>query len=247
VIRRGTRSGAVLCLALAGTCATAQAHDLITAEAAQRYLAQADAHLSVLKAKTPPARRAEASYGMGRMLDEIRDLLNRDLAEHGRVQGLPTEYLVQSLQGRGVGLQVDPQLRRFPANLRWYREALAAAPDGAQSADATFRLLQGWFYDSFTDDPLQPRDQPWEKLQEQVQLGERLLQRYPQHAEREEAQFIVLVHYVQAARAAPEPSARASYGARAQQAAAQFRTRYPESLRVAAVDVLLESLPAQPQ
>jgi hypothetical protein len=223
VIGVGRLAGAVLWLGLAGAWLPARSHDLITAEAAQRYLAQADAYLTALKPRQPALRRAEASYEMGRMLDEIRDLLNRDLAEHGRLQGLPTEYLVKSLQSRGVALQVDAQLGRFPANLRWYQDALAAVPDGAQSADAMFRLLQGWFYDSFTDDPLQPRGQPWTKLQEQMQLGERLLQRHPAHAEREEAQFIVFVHYVQAARGAPDAANRSAYAARARQAAADFR------------------------
>jgi hypothetical protein len=182
---------------------------------------------------------------MGRMLDEIRDLLNRDLAEHGRLQGLPTEYLVKTLQSRGVALQVDAQLGRFPANLRYYRDALTAAPDGPHAGDAIFRLLQGSFYDSFTDDPLRPRQQDWRQLQDQIQLGERLLQGFPQHPEREEAQFIVTVHYVQAARSGPDATTRTGYAARARRAAAAFRERYPDSLRVPAVDVLLESLPGQ--
>jgi hypothetical protein len=51
------------------------------------------------------------------------------------------------------------------------------------------------------------------------------------------------VHYVQAARRGPDAATRAAYAGRARTAAAGFRTRYPESMRVAAVDVLLESLP----
>jgi hypothetical protein len=232
---------AALCVGAAAACA----HDLITAEAAARYLAQADRLLTVLRSEDPAPRRAEASTTLGRQLDEIRDLLNRDLAAHGRLQGLPTEYLVGALRERGVRLQVDPALGRYPANLSYYRDALALAPDGPHAADASLRLLQGYFYDSFTDDPLQPREQSWHRLQEQIQLGERFLHRNPQHADREEVEFILAVHYVQAARSGPDAATRLAYSARARRAASSFRTRYPDSMRVAAVEVLMESLPAR--
>jgi hypothetical protein len=226
-------------------CASAAAHDLITAEAAEGYLARADRDLAVLRSRDAAVDRARASYELGRLLDEVRDLLNRDLAAHGRVQGLATEYLVSALQGRRLSLQVDAALGRYPAALSYYRAALALAPDGALSADAAFRLLQGYFYDSFTDDPLQPREQGWGALREQIQLGERLLHQHPQHPEREEAEFIVAVHYVQAARRGPDAATRSAFSERARSAGARFRARYPDSMRVAAVDVLLESLPAR--
>jgi hypothetical protein len=239
-VRAALLGAALLCL-----CGGAGAHDLITAEAAEAYLAQAERNLALLKSKAPAPQRAEASHALGRMLDEIRELLNRDLAAHGRLQGLPTEYLVSALQARGVSLQIDPGLGRYPANLRYYRDALTLAPDGAHAADAGLRLLQGYFYDSFTDDPLQPREQSWRELQEQIRIGERFLQRSPRHAEREEAEFILAVHYVQAARSGPDSSTRRAYAERARRAAADFRTRYPDSMRVAAIDVLVESLPVQ--
>jgi tetratricopeptide (TPR) repeat protein len=238
-------SGAALAALLWLCSACASAHDLLTAEAAERYLAQADRHLAVLKSKDALPLRAEASYALGRLLDEVRDLLNRDLAAHGRLQGLPTEYLVGALQGRGVRLQVDRDLGRYPANLRYYRDALALAPDGVHAGDAELRLLQGYFYDSFTDDPLQPRAQSWRRLQEQILTGERFLHRNPQHAEREEAEFILAVHYVQAARSGPDSTTRFTYAERARRSAADFRARHPDSMRVAAIDVLMESLPAR--
>lgn len=226
----------------AGLAALAAAHDLITDGAAERYLAQAGAQLAMLDARQPTAQRAQASYALGRMLDEIRDLLNRDLATHGRVQGLATQRLVAELDARGLPLRVSPQLGRFPANLAYYREALRLSPDGPRAADAASALLQGYFYDSFGDDPLQPRDQSWSRLEEQIGIGERFLERAPRHAEREEGEFIVLVHYIQAARSAPDAAARTQYARRARQAAERFAARYPDSMRTAALPVLLERL-----
>ena len=96
---------------LACLAAPAPAHDLITGEAAERYLAQAVEQLARLDARQPTAQRAQANYALGRMLDEIRDLLNRDLATHGRVQGLPTQRLIVELDARGLRLSVSSQLK----------------------------------------------------------------------------------------------------------------------------------------
>jgi hypothetical protein len=240
-----TSRPALACAGVLFAClaSPAPAHDLITGEAAERYLVQAVEQLELLDAQQPAAQRAQASYALGRMLDEIRDLLNRDLATHGRVQGLPTQRLIAELDARGLRLSVSPQLGRFPANLDYYREALRLAPDGPRAADAAFALLQGYFYDSFGDDPLQPRDQSWSRLAEQIALGERVLERAPAHPEREEAEFILMVHYVQAARSAPDATTRTRYAQRARQAAERFAARYPDSMRAAALPVLLEDLP----
>jgi hypothetical protein len=233
---------AVCALTLLGGAA-GYAHDLITAEAAERYLAQAQDNRRVVQSRAPAVQRAQARYALGSMLDEIRDLLNRDIATHGKVQGLPSEYLVAALAANGTPLTTLPGSARFPANLEHYRESLRLAPDGPSAGDASFRLLQGFFYDSFTDDPLVPHAQTPAQLPQQIQLGERFLQRYPSHAGREEAEFILSVHYLQAARSAAEAGARARYAQRAREALLAFRERYPDSMRVAAVDVLLEQVP----
>jgi hypothetical protein len=230
-------SGAAVC------CSVASAHDLITAEAAERYLAQAGENRKIIHSKAPAARRAQAHYALGSMLDEIRDLLNRDIATHGKVQGLPSEYLVAALTAAGTPLAITSGAVRFPANLDHYRESLRLAPDGPTAADASFRLLQGHFYDSFSDDPLAPHAQTWTQLQQQIRVGERFLQRYPAHPGREEAEFIIAVHYLQAARAAPDASERGRHAQRARDALSAFQQRYPDSMRVSAVEVLLEQVP----
>jgi hypothetical protein len=219
-----------------------QAHDLITSESAERYLAQAQRQLDVWHSRQAPAQRAEAAFQLGRMLDEIRDLLNRDLAAHARLQGLPTEYLVRGLNGKGLALEISPSLHRFPANVSWYRDALRTDPDNAHASDAMFGVLQGEFYDSFDADPLQPRAQSFSELQDQITWGERLGKRAPTHPDVEEAQFILTVLYTRAARVAPDRKASAQYADRARSSIAQFQSRYPDSLRVTALPVLLQSL-----
>ena len=220
----------------------ARAHDLITAESAERYLAEAQQRMDTVRSRQPASQRAEAATRLGRMLDEIRDLLNRDLEAHGRVQGLSTEYLVRELKTKGLSLEISPALARFPANVSWYREALRLSPDGPHAADASFGWLQGEFYDSFDADPLRPRQPSWPGLQEQIALGERTVRLAPQHPESEEAKFILAVLYTRAVRLAPDRKTGEQYADRARASIAEFQTRYPESLRVAAIPILLQNL-----
>ena len=222
---------------------TAQAHDLIDADSAERYLAQASRQLTLIQSTERVQTRAEANYALGRMLDEIRDLLNRDVAAHGRIQGLATEYLVRELAKKGLALRVKPGLGRYPANVDYYRQALKLSPDAPHAADAMFAWLQGDFYDSFDADPLQPHAQPWSELQEQIALGERLVKRSPAYPELEEAKFILAVLYTRASRSAADRKVVAQYTERARAAAREFQSLYPDSLRTAAIPVLLEALP----
>lgn len=217
-------------------------HHLITAEAAERYLAQVQHHLDALRSQQSVMQRAAAATQLGRTLDEIHDLLNRDLAAHGRIQGLPTEYLIRDLKAKGLPLEVSPALGHVPANLSWYREALRLSPDGPHAGEASFGWLKGDFYDSFDTDPLHPRQQSWADLHEQIALGERTIKLQPAYPEIEEARFIVAVLYTRAARVAPDRHERAKYAAQARASIAEFQSRYAESLRTAALPMLLQAL-----
>lgn len=232
----------VLLLAVAFGTPPARAHDLITAEVTDRYLASIASYNATWRSSTAPAgKRAEAAYQVGRLLDEIREFLNRDIASHGQVQGLASHRLVLELKARGTPLRPLPD-GRFAANTGYYREALLIDPSGAREADALFRLLKGHFYDSFDDDPLSPREQTWTMLAQQITCGERLLVRAPRYIELEEARFILLIHYIQAARGAPESGTRRDYMTKADAALTQFEQLHADSLRAAVLPLLRERL-----
>ncbi len=220
------------------------AHDLVTAESAQSYLATVGELQKVIASKEPPSMRALAYFALGKLLDEVRDLLNRDLDAHGRVQGLPSNFLISELKVRGAELAYSPETNRFLANLRYYRAALKLAPSGPAAADASFGLLQGYFYDSFTIDPLRPISQTGVQLAGQIRLAEEFLGKYPRHAGCEEISFILAIHYVQAARAAERGTDKAAFARKARVVAGEFAKTYPESLRAAALPHVLEGLPA---
>ncbi len=220
-----------------GVFLPASAHDLITTELAERYLARANADLEKTRSREVPARRAEAFYDLGRLVDEIRELLNRDIAMHGKVQGLPSNYLVAQLQARAVDLKPAPDTGRFGPGVSYYRSALDLDPDVARG-DAAYRLLVGEFYDGFDADPLATR-WPWGRLQEQVRLAERLRARQPAHPELEEIEFILAVVCLQSARVAPDRDKARTWGERGAREAAAFRRRFPDSMRTSALEVLV--------
>ena len=238
----GTRGRELLLAVLLWSAALGQAHDLITEELAERYLAQIQSRLDVLHSQQPVSQRAGAATQLGRTLDEIHRLLNRDLVERGRIHGLATEILVRELKAKGLMLEVSPTLGRFPANVIWYREALRLSPDGPHAGEASFGWLKGDFYDSFDTDPLRPRQQSWAGLQEEIALGELTIKLQPAYPEIEEARFIVAVLYTRAARSAPDRRAREQYADRARASIEEFQSRYAESLRTAALPILLQAL-----
>jgi hypothetical protein len=224
--------------------APVSAHDLITAESAQTYLAAVAKSQKTIASREPAAMRARAHLDLGNTLDEIRELLNRDLDAHGRVQGLPSNVLMSELKARGAELAYSPETNRFLANLQYYREALNLAPSGPAAADASFGLLRGYFYDSFTIDPLRPTSQTGVQLAGQIRLAEEFLGKYPRHVGGEEISFILAIHYVQAARAAERETDKAAFAQKARAMTSEFAKTYPESLRAAALPHLLEGLPA---
>lgn len=219
----------------------ARAHDLITADAAQRYLGDAQRWGATLRSAGPPAERGEAHYRMGVMFEEIRELLNRDLAAHGEVQGLPSNFLVAELERAGTPLARSQGKGHFLTNSGYFSEAVRLAPRGAFVVDAQYRLLKGRFYDSFEHDPLVSGESGG-ALREQIALAETLLKKALEAAAREEVEFIAAILYTRAAKAFADPAAGRNYADRAHAAISGFESRYPESLRAAAMPVLRESL-----
>lgn len=213
-------------------------HDLITAKTAEERLQNAAKWRALLTSPIPPAQRAEAHYSIGVMLEEVRELLNLDIAAHGKVQGLPSNYLVAELARLGVPLAYAESNRRFVSNRSHFEQALKLAPKATFAADAGLRLLQGAFYDSFDQDPLE-----WNldrrALLAEIELAEGWLARFPDHPAREDIEFIAAILYTRAARSLNDRG----YTTKARAATAAFAARYPDSLRASAMAVLREALP----
>ena len=228
---------AIVLAALLGSLG-AHAHDPISAEAAERYLRQ-ERQWREAMVFAPIARRAEAHYRLGVLLDEVRDALDAELAAHGKVQGLPAKFLLQELESRGITLARAKAGQRYLSGGDHFARALELAPRAPFAADAGLRLLRARFYDSYEQDPLD-----WmideRALAAQIRLAEGLLARRPGDAAREEIEFIAAILYTRAARL---PQGADRYAPLARAATEAFAARYPASLRAAAMPVLRAALP----
>lgn len=218
----------------------AGAHDAIGADARQAYLQKLERLQRSAQSGANAAARAAAWVDAGRTLDEIRTLLNEDIASHGRTQGLETSILVGQLNATPWRLQVSPQTRLYLANQRPYRDALALDARGPNAPLARFMLLKNHFYDSFTEHPLKPIGQDKATLAEMIDHGEWL--RNPRHAaadpaiDSEEVHFILAIHYLQARDAGTLPAATCT--ARFSELLGVFRKRWPSSLKLATLEAL---------
>ncbi len=237
-LRRSAAAAALLVGALA--VGTTQAHDAIGADARQAYLQKLDRLQRTAQSGAGATARAAAWVEAGRTLDEIRTLLNEDIASHGRTQGLETSILIGQLNATPWRLQPSPQTRLYLANQRPYRDALALDARGAHVPLARFMLLKNHFYDSFTEHPLKPVGQDKATLLEMIDHGEWL--RNPRNAtadpviDSEEVHFILALHYLQARDSGALPAA--SCVSRFGELLATFRKRWPSSLKLATLEAL---------
>ncbi len=225
-----------LFLLLAACQSAALAHDAIGADARKAYLAKLDELHRTASSTGPAPARAAALIETGRILDEIRGLLNEDIISHGKTQGLETSVLISQLNASVHKLQLSPQTRLYLADLTPYREGIRLDPRGRLATFARFMLLKNHFYDSFADHPLKPFNQTDAVLQQQIALGEGLLSSADPAVDSEEVHFILAMHYLQAQGSGAVPKAKAQARVTALQKV--FRTRWPGSLKLATIDAL---------
>ncbi len=213
----------------------ALAHDAISSEARKAYVAKLE-ELQRGAASGSTSARAAALVDTGKLLDEIRGLLNEDIISHGKIQGLETTMLVSQLNATPHKLQQSPQTKLILADLRPWREALTLEPKGANAVLARYRVLKNHFYDSFVDHPLKPLQQGRETLLEMIGFGEALLTAKHPDIDSEEVHFILAIHYLQAAESGAVPKAKCQQ--RVQELIRKFRSQWPNSLKLATLDAL---------
>ena len=221
--------------------ALAIAHDLITAELAQGYLARASKGHEQCESDDDKSEQAKACLRIGVMLDEIRGYLNRDLAAHGEVQGLASNYLVAELERVGTPLAYSESRSYFTANSEYYRTALELGLNSYLAREARLRLLRGEFDDSFDVDPLETNQSP-DQLRDSVKLVEQLIETVTREPDLEEVRFIAAIVYARAARATTDAAERADFRNKALANVDAFMGDYPDSLRSAAMPVVRAAL-----
>ena len=223
---------------MALTITPARAHDAIGTEARLSYLAKLGELHQTVQSTAAPSVRAAAHFQIGVTLDEIRELLNQDIVSHGKPQGLETALLIKQLHASPHKLLYSNQTRLYQANLSPYREAIALDARGAFVNAARFMILKGHFYDSFTDDPLQPLSQTRDELLAMIELGEALYRTPTPGLDVEEIGFVLAMHYLQARHSRALPRDKTSQ--RLAELLREFRLRHPQSLKLATLETLAQ-------
>jgi hypothetical protein len=215
------------------------AHESITADTVKDYLSRAETLQKTLASKPARAVAAQASLDLGRMLDEIGVLFNLDIDSHGKVQGLASAFLMNELATRGLPLAFSTRTRRYAPNLQWYRDAVTASPSGPIAAEAGFRLVKGYFYDNFNEDPLRPIDPNASRLAQHIRLAETWRHQIEDAKEREEMLFMLAILHMQALEAG-QSAERATHLQKSRTLAEEFLKSYPQSMRAATLLALRE-------
>jgi hypothetical protein len=215
------------------------AHDSITADKVKDYLSRAESLQKTLGSKPARAVAAQASLDLGRMLDEVGELFNLDIDAHGKVQGLASAFLMNELAARGLPLAYSAPTRRYAANLQWYRDALSSAPAGPIAAEAGFRLVKGYFYESFDADPLRPLDPNASRLAEHIRLAETWRNRLEDVKGREEMLFILAILHMQAIEIR-QAAELATHLQKSHTLVEEFLKTYPQSMRALTLGALQE-------
>jgi len=211
-------------------------HESITLEARKNYLAKLQEAFQ-LQATNPNAPvKAKALYQIGATLEEIRDLFNQDIISHGAVKGLESTVLLNELSKAGFKMEKSPQIGLYVSQLHYYRQALKLDGKAAYADHARYLLLKNHFYDSFSDNPLNPFSQTREELMELIEIGEKLLKAKDAQINLEEVKFILAMHYLQAMQ--QQWMAKDVGQKKFAKLQSELRKEYPQSLKPMTLEAL---------
>lgn len=221
---------------------SARGHEPISADAATGLIEEVTRLRDRLADEKSPGR-AEAACALGARMTFVVQELNRDLAVHGD-QGMSAEVLARQLSARGMALELWPEARRYRAYLAPLETCVALAQAGPARTEALYELVRGRFYDSFLHNPLEPVGLDWPRLKSGIADAEQLNRLGLVPERREEIAFILAIDYLRAARMAPKPAEARGFAGRARKALAEFPRAFPDSMRAAATEMLLGTVPA---
>jgi hypothetical protein len=174
------------------------AHDSINPEFRKNYLAKLQVTQQAYSANASAKERAKAQYQLGVTLIEIRDLFNQDIISHGIVKGLESTLLLSELNQAGFKPEKSPKTGLYLSHLHYFRDAIKLDPKASFADHARYLLLKNHFYDSFSDNPLNPISQSNDDLTEMLRTAESLLTSKDPAVSAEEVRFILAIHCLQA-------------------------------------------------
>lgn len=131
--------------------AVVSADVILSAAALNDALKKMERLQQTIAASTGTAR-AEAWFELGVAADALTTLFNDEVAEHGSQEKALIDLGLSRTRELGIAIAYDSPKKKFFYDNAAFREYLATAPRGARAAAASFKLIEGDFFQSSATD-----------------------------------------------------------------------------------------------
>jgi outer membrane protein assembly factor BamD (BamD/ComL family) len=136
------------CLTACGVVALAamlSADIILSATALNDALKKMQRLRQTIESASGPAR-AEALFELATAADALTTLINDEVAEHGSQEKALIDLGIARTRELGIAIAYNAGKKKFFYDNVAYREYLAIAPRGAHAEQASFKLLEGEFF-----------------------------------------------------------------------------------------------------
>lgn len=229
-------------LFLATAIAGAAAHEIIDSDRAIELVAAADSAAERLRKASDQGTEGEMLFSLGAVLIEATDLLNRDLAAHSGELTLNGQILLKGFAQRNLAPHFDEMISRYLLPRQQLQEAIRIAPAASYAPRARFALLKASFYESFAFDPFKPLHADISALDKESSEAEALVRLLEDPDQREEAAFIHAIDLAREVKLTANAEIPSTIEAKARAALKTFAETYPDSMRAASANVILQGL-----
>jgi hypothetical protein len=136
---------------LAAMTATLSADVILSAAALNDALKKME-RLAQTIAKSNGAGKSAAWFDLGVEADALTTLFNEEVAAHGSQEKALIDLGLSRTRELGVAIAYDGPKKKFFYDNAAFREYLALQPKGAKAAAATFKLIEGEFFQGTATD-----------------------------------------------------------------------------------------------
>lgn len=170
------------------------------------------------------AARAEAVFELGAAADALATLINDEVAEHGSQEKALIDLGIARTRELGIVIAYNSGKKKFFYDNAAFREYLTATPRGAHAEQASFKLIEGEFFQS------EPND--IKGIEAATERKRAFLQRYPRSAGAPEVHLMLSVDYRDLFRhydAAGDQVRRVRFRDAARQQMRELMKRFPDT------------------
>lgn len=143
------RMAVLACVAAAS--AELSADIILSAAALNDALKKMERSQQTIAASTGTTR-ANAWFDLGVTADALATLINDEVAAHGSQEKALIDLGLSRTRELGIAITYDAAKKKFFYDNAAFREYLAAAPRGEHAAEASFKLIEGDFFQSSATD-----------------------------------------------------------------------------------------------